>query len=309
MDFFSMAGDPETLLVEALGRENVFVEEPMKDHTTFKIGGPADILVTPETVDQARAVLRISKSTGYPLYVMGLGSNLLVCDRGLPGIVMKFAEKFGNIIVDGDKLICQAGASNEEIARVACEHGLAGYEFASGIPGTVGGAAIMNAGAYDGEFSHVAVSIECITPSGFVVSVKAENAKFGYRHSMMMDEGYIVVGATLQLTQDDPVAIQARMDDLHQRREDKQPLDMPSAGSTFKRPEGYYAGKLIQDAGLRGYSVGDAQVSTKHTGFVVNKGNATARQVLKLIEDVQQRVMDNEGVKLEPEVRMWGFDK
>ncbi|MDO4291055.1 MAG: UDP-N-acetylmuramate dehydrogenase, partial [Eggerthellaceae bacterium] len=202
-------------------------------------------------------------------------------------------------------VVVQAGASNAQVAEAACAAGLAGYEFASGIPGTIGGAAIMNAGAYDGEFRDVAASVRCLTPDGDIVDVSAEEVAWSYRHSMMMERGYVVLGATLRLRAGDATEIRARMDDLARRRAEKQPLEMPSAGSTFKRPEGYFAGKLIQDAGLRGYQVGGAQVSTKHTGFVVNAGGATAADVLQLIADVQARVYENEGVRLEPEVRVW----
>lgn len=294
-------------LTEAVGQQGIRLNEPMSAHTTFKIGGPADVMVLPATEEQAAAAVRACVAAGVKPYLLGLGSNLLVSDAGLRGVVVKLAENLGEIRVQGSCLVCQAGASNEDVARVALEHGLAGYEFASGIPGTIGGAAIMNAGAYDGEFGNVAQGVRCITPAGELVDVPAEQAAWSYRHSMMMDAGYVVVGATLALTPDDPQAIAARMADLAERRQSKQPLEMPSAGSTFKRPAGYFAGKLIQDAGCQGLSVGGAQVSTKHAGFVVNTGNATAQDVLDLIALVQQRVMQRDGVVLEPEVRMWGF--
>lgn len=202
-------------------------------------------------------------------------------------------------------VFAQAGATNAEVAEAACAAGLAGYEFASGIPGTVGGAAVMNAGAYGGEFADVAVSVRCLTPEGAVVDVSAADAAWGYRSSLMMERGYVVLGAILRLTCDDPAVIRARMDDLAQRRDEKQPLDMPSAGSTFKRPEGHFAGKLIQDAGLQGFAVGGAQVSTKHAGFVVNTGDATAADVRILIAQIQERVEERSSVRLEPEVRLW----
>lgn len=202
-------------------------------------------------------------------------------------------------------VFAQAGATNAEVAEAACAAGLAGYEFASGIPGTVGGAAVMNAGAYGGEFADVAVSVRCLTPEGAVVDVPAADAAWGYRSSLMMERGYVVLGAIMRLTCDDPAVIRARMDDLAQRRDEKQPLDMPSAGSTFKRPEGHFAGKLIQDAGLQGFAVGGAQVSTKHAGFVVNIGDATAADVRILIAQIQERVEERSSVRLEPEVRLW----
>lgn len=285
----------------------VHAEEPLSAHTTFEIGGPAEWLVEPTSERQVRDVVLLCHAQGVPFRVLGLGSNVLAADEGVRGVVLRLAENFARVKVDtaSGAVVAQAGASNAEVAEAACAAGLAGYEFASGIPGTVGGAAIMNAGAYDGEFKDVAASVRCLTPEGDIVEVPAQEAAWSYRRSMMMERGYVVLGVTLRLQPDDPAAIRARMDDLARRRAEKQPLDMPSAGSTFKRPQGYFAGKLIQDAGLRGYKVGGAQVSCKHTGFVVNAGGATAADVLQLIADVQQRVFENEGVRLEPEVRLW----
>lgn len=287
------------------GADAVHAEEPLAAHTTFEIGGPAQWLVEPATEEQVCAVAALCRAEGVRLRVLGLGSNVLAADAGVRGVVLKLADRFAHIEVRGSEIVVQAGASNAAVAEAACAAGLAGYEFASGIPGTVGGAAIMNAGAYDGEFKDVAVEVRCLAPDGALVDVSAEEARWSYRHSMMNDRGYIVLGAVLCLHPDEPCAIRARMDDLRQRREEKQPLEMPSAGSTFKRPVGYFAGKLIQDAGLRGYRVGGAQVSIKHTGFVVNAGGATAADVKQLIADVQERVFACEGVRLEPEVRMW----
>lgn len=295
----------EQLLRFAVGAGEVLAEEPLAAHTTFAIGGPAQWLVVPTSENEVRAVAALCREHEVDLRVLGLGSNILAADAGVRGVVLKLADSFARIEVRDSLILAQAGASNAQVARIACEAGLAGYEFASGIPGTVGGAAIMNAGAYDGEFSGVCTSVRCLTPQGDVLEVPADQAQWSYRHSMMADRGYVVLGVTLQLRSDDPDAVQARVDELTQRREEKQPLEMPSAGSTFKRPQGYFAGKLIQDAGLRGYRVGGAQVSEKHTGFVVNAGGATAADVLALIADVQQRVFEAEGVRLEPEVRMW----
>lgn len=233
---------------------------------------------------------------------------MLVSDAGLPGVVIEIGERMAHISIDGSVVHAQAGATNEAVAQAALEAELTGYEFASGIPGSVGGAAIMNAGAYDGEFKDVAVSVSCLFPDGTVREIPAEEADWSYRHSMMSDKGLVVLGATLQLAAGDKDEIRAKMDDLSQRRSSKQPLEMASAGSTFKRPEGYFAGKLIQDSGMQGHSVGDAQVSTKHAGFVVNTGNASAADVLQVIRDVQAAVADQFGVTLETEVRMWGFD-
>lgn len=310
MNTCGMAQD--AALVDALraivGNDNVLLDEPMSAHTTFEIGGPADVFVIPHTEADVAAVVRACRAHNAELRIIGNGSDLLVADGGLRCVVMQILDAMAAIRVEENRVIAQAGATNAQVARAALDAGLAGFEFASGIPGTLGGAAIMNAGAYDGEFKDVAVELTCVTPDGSVVLVSRAEADWSYRHSMMDAAGYIVTEAVLELTPDNRDAIRARMDDLRARREEKQPLDMPSAGSTFKRPEGYFAGKLIQDAELRGYRVGGAQVSTKHTGFVVNAGNATAADVCQLIADVQERVRERFGVSLEPEVRMWGFD-
>lgn len=301
----------DAMLLETLrgivGPEAVRVGVPMSELTTFRIGGPAAVVVEPATADEVAGVLRACRVADVDVRVLGLGSDLLVSDAGVDAVVVRLAQRFSSIEVRGAKLFVDAGASNEQVAQAALAAGLAGYEFASGIPGTIGGAAIMNAGAYGGEFRDVCCGLTCATPDGRIVEVTAWQACWGYRHSMMGDEGWTVLGAVLQLRPDSAASIRARMDDLAMRRAEKQPLDMPSAGSTFKRPAGYFAGKLIQDAGLRGFRVGGAQVSQKHTGFVVNAGGATAADVRELIAQVQQRVFESEGVRLEPEVRMWGF--
>ena len=296
------------MLARIVGEENVRANESMNAHTTFQIGGPADAYVTPRSAEQVAAIVKACREADAPLAVVGNGSDLLVADEGLRCVVMQILDNMADVRVEGTRIVAQAGATNAQVARAALEAELAGFEFASGIPGTVGGAAIMNAGAYGGEFKDVCVELVCVTPDGEFVRVSREDADWSYRHSMMGDAGYIVVEAMLELVHDEVAAIKERMDDLKARREEKQPLEMPSAGSTFKRPEGYFAGKLIQDAGLRGYRVGGAQVSEKHTGFVVNAGGATAADVRQLIADVQDRVFEQFGVRLEPEVKMWGFD-
>lgn len=292
-------------LEDIVGADNVRYDEPMRDHTTFAIGGPADAYVIPHSIGELAAVVKACRAAEAPYRIVGNGSDLLVADEGLRCVVIQVLDNLAGIEVDGTRVFAQAGATNAAVARAALEAGLAGFEFASGIPGTIGGAAIMNAGAYGGEFKDVAVELTCVTPEGDFVTVSREEADWAYRHSMMDGAGYIVAEAVLELAADDAAAIKERMDDLQARREEKQPLEMPSAGSTFKRPEGYFAGKLIQDAGLRGYRVGGAQVSEKHTGFVVNAGGATAADVRALIADVQARVFEQFGVHLEPEVRMW----
>lgn len=298
----------QELLTAAFDADKLKIDEPMAAHTTFGIGGPADYFVSVASVEDIKIALDAARRANAPWHIIGCGSDLLIADAGLRGLVIHLGKDFSKIQIDGSELYAEAGATNEQVANVACEAGLAGYEFASGIPGSIGGAAIMNAGAYDGEFAHVCASVTCLTPEGDIVDVPAAEADWGYRHSMMSDKGYIVLAATLQLVHWKSEDIRARMDDLKQRRESKQPLELGSAGSTFKRPVGYYAGKLIEDAGLRGYTYGGAQVSEKHCGFVVNMGHATAQDVLNVIKDVQKRVLADSGVHLEPEVRIWGFD-
>ncbi len=308
-------------LCKVLGDEQVIFNEPMMRHTTFKIGGLADCLIMPQTVEEIVTCLQLCRESDTPLHIIGLGSDLLVSDAGLRGVVMKLADNFSQVYreeshsINGGNhpekqacyIVAQAGASNSKVAHYAMEHGLSGYEFAAGIPGTVGGAAIMNAGAYGGEFCDVARSLTCVTPQGELVKIDAADANWGYRHSMMDKAGYVVISVSLSLRFSEQAKIQEYMDDLASRRKEKQPLEMPSAGSTFKRPEGYYAGKLIEDAGLRGYRVGGAQVSSKHCGFVVNAENASAADVRQIIKDIQAHVYETSEVLLEPEVRMWGF--
>ena len=249
------------------------------------------------------------EAAGIPWRVLGLGSNVLAPDEGLDGVTLLLADNFAAVeVLPGGLVRAAAGATNAAVAAAARDAGLAGYEFASGIPGTIGGAAIMNAGAYEGQFSDVAVEVRCLVPDGnswHIANVPAVEAAWGYRQSRMMREGWVVLGATLQLRADSPAAIAARMEELRERRESKQPLEMPSAGSTFKRPEGHFAGALIQEAGCQGLRMGGAQVSEKHAGFVVNTGDATAADVLALIAEVQRRVHETTGVQLEPEVRLW----
>ena len=300
------AAEFEWMLKGAVGAGGVLVNEPLARHTTFEIGGPAQWLVLPRTEEQVAAVVARCREAGVPWRVLGAGSNVLAPDEGLGGVVLKLAENFAATeVLPGGELRACAGATNEAVAALACEQGLSGYEFACGIPGTIGGAAYMNAGAYEGQFSDVCASVRCLDGEGHVVEVPAAQAQFGYRHSLMMEQGLVILGATLQLAPGNREHIRAHMADLQRRREEKQPLEMPSAGSTFKRPEGHFAGKLIQDAGMQGKSVGGAQVSEKHAGFVVNTGGATASDVLALVALVQQEVNSRFGVTLEPEVRLW----
>ena len=292
-----------------VGVQDVLENEPMRDHTSFRIGGPADVFVTPHSCEQAAGAIAACRAAEAPVCVMGHGSNLLVADEGLRGVVVQLSGNMAAIATEGDTIRAEAGASNAKVAATACKEGLAGFEFAAGIPGALGGAAVMNAGAYGGEFRDVCFAVDCLTPEGELVRLDAEQAGWGYRTSRIADEGMVVLGVQIGLHEDDPAAIQERMDDLAGRRRAKQPLELPSAGSTFKRPEGDFAGRLIQEAGMQGHRVGDAQVSTKHAGFVVNLGSATAADVLQVIRDVRRAVNEQFGVLLQPEVKLWGFSE
>ncbi len=282
--------------------ENILVNEPMRKHTTFRIGGEAACYVKIENAKQLAAVQGCLKEMDVPILVLGNGSNLLVCDDGFYGVVLEICDKMSDIRVDGTKMIVQAGALMSKIARVAYENGLTGFEFAAGIPGTIGGGTVMNAGAYGGELKQVITSVKMLNDSGEFVELSGEEMEFGYRTSIVKKKPLIVLEVTLQLQEGNKEDILAVMEDLAFRRRDKQPLEYPSAGSTFKRPEGYFAGELIMKSGLRGYRVGGAQVSEKHCGFVINAGDATAEDVLKLMEHVKNRVKETFGVELEPEV-------
>lgn len=290
---------------DIVGEENVLEDEPLSCHTTFQIGGPVPLFVRPRSVREVSEVVRRCAQAEQPWRVIGCGSDLLVSDAGVRGVVIEIRDNLSDIAISGTTVKAGAGATNAAVAEAALAAGLSGYEFASGIPGTLGGAAIMNAGAYDGEFSQVCTRVTCVTPEGEVVEVSAKQAEWSYRHSIFDARGYIVVAVDLSLKRADPAAIRARMDELAERRASKQPLDMPSAGSTFKRPAGHYAAALIDEAGLRGFSLGGAQVSQKHTGFVVNAGGATSADVLALIDEVKRRVLAHSGIALECEVRIW----
>ena len=280
--------------------------EPMAKHTTFRIGGPADYLVMPHSVPEILEVIAFCKNAGIPYYVIGNGSNLLVSDEGIRGVVIRLGKEFGRISVNGTTVTAEAGALLSQTASAAAEASLTGMEFAGGIPGTVGGACVMNAGAYGGEMKQILKSVTALCADGTVTTLTSGELDLGYRTSIFLKKNLIVLSAEIELKRGEPEEIRRISEDLKQRRTSKQPLDLPSAGSTFKRPEGYFAGKLIMDAGLRGYRVGDAQVSEKHCGFVVNRGSATCAEVRQLIEDVSGKVYEQFGVRLEPEVRFLG---
>ncbi len=293
-------------LKNILNDDAVLVAEMMKNHTSFQIGGPADILLLPRSIAEIVAVYQLLNGAGIPITWLGKGSNILVSDQGIRGAVIKIAENFGDLTVVGENLVVAAGALLEKVSQVAAEHSLTGFEFACGIPGTIGGAVFMNAGAYDGEMAQVVHAVTVLRRTGDVVRLTKEQLSFRYRGSSIQDDGDIVLGVELKLKKGDKQAIAATVADLTARRTAKQPLDLPSAGSTFKRPAGYYAGKLIQDSGLRGVRFGDAAVSQKHCGFVVNLGAATCRDVITLIGFIQKTVADKFGVNMQTEVRKIG---
>ena len=290
-----------------LGSENVLKEEPMKNHTTFRVGGPADWLVTPTEEEQIRDVVNLLRAEKVPYYVMGNGSNLLVGDKGYRGVIIQLGKNLSQIrMTEEGVLYAQAGALLSKIAAEAFAQSLTGFEFASGIPGTLGGAVMMNAGAYGGEMKHVLKDALALTADGELRVLPVEQMALGYRTSIFAQNGDIVLSAQIRLQPGNPEEIRAYMDELKEKRITKQPLEYPSAGSTFKRPKGYFAGKLIEDTGLRGFQFGGAQVSEKHCGFVINKGQATAADILSLIEQVSDRVEAKFGVRLEPEVKRIG---
>ena len=292
-------------LEQIAGKENIHPNEPMSRHTTFRVGGPADVLVTPEA-EKLAAVTGACREAGEPYYIVGNGSNLLVGDGGIRGVVILTRDGMDEISADGVRITAGAGALLSRTASLAASHALTGMEFAAGIPGTIGGAMVMNAGAYGGEMKDVTEEVTVLTEKGEIKTLKREELKMGYRTSIIAEKGYLVLEAVLQLTDGDLKEIRAVMEDLKKKRISKQPLEYPSAGSTFKRPKGYFAGKLIMDAGLRGFQVGGAQVSEKHCGFVINTGDATAEDVTELIRQVAERVKAQSGVTLEPEVKLLG---
>lgn len=291
---------------DLLGEEKVRISEPMNRHTTFRIGGPADYFLLPSTAEEVKKILEICKEKELPYFILGNGSNLLVSDEGYCGVIIQLYRNYGRITVEGTNIRAGAGALLSQIASAAKNASLTGFEFAGGIPGTLGGAVVMNAGAYGGEMKNVLKEVTVMTEQGEIMTIPAEKLEMGYRTSLVKKAGYLVLEAVISLKAGDVEEIKAIMKDLTEKRVSKQPLEYPSAGSTFKRPEGYFAGKLIMDAGLRGYQVGGAQVSEKHCGFVINKGNATAADVCGLMKDVQEKVQEQFGVTLEPEVKFLG---
>lgn len=289
--------------------ENVVLNEPMSEHTSFRIGGNADAFANAKSAEEIKKLIAYCKKESIPYMIMGNGSNMLVSDKGIRGLVIQIGNGMQACEVNGEEVYAEAGVLMSKLSKIVLREELSGFETLSGIPGTLGGGIYMNAGAYGGEIKDITDEVTYIDTDGEIRTISGEEAKFSYRHSIFEEKGYIVLSAKLKLKKGSYDEIKAAMDDYNKRRADKQPLSMPSAGSTFKRPEGYFAGKLIQDCGLMGYSVGGAQVSEKHAGFIVNKGGAAAEDVLNLIKHVKNTVMEKFGVELEPEVRLLGeFD-
>ena len=302
-----MSDEIVTRLINITGKDNVRINEPMKNHTTFKIGGPAQYYVTPESVTQIQEVVSLCKDKNISLHVIGNGSNILVGDDGVDGVVLALFNTFSDYEIKDNVITAQAGMSLIKLAVIALREGLTGLEFASGIPGSVGGAVYMNAGAYDGQMKDVVTSVTVLDEAGNIRILGRDELDMGYRTSAVAKHNMIVLQVIIELKAGNKEQIKDRMNQLSELRKQKQPLEYPSAGSTFKRPEGYFAGKLIADAGLKGYSIGGAAVSEKHAGFVVNMGGATAKDVVELTDYIKKRIIEQFGVTLELEIKKIGL--
>ena len=302
-----MSDEIVTRLINITGKDNVRINEPMKNHTTFKIGGPAQYYVTPESVTQIQEVVSLCRDMNIPLHVIGNGSNILVGDDGVDGVVLALFNTFSDYEIKDNVITAQAGMSLIKLSVIALREGLTGLEFASGIPGSVGGAVYMNAGAYDGQMKDVVTSVTVLDEAGNIRILGRNELDMGYRTSAVAKHNMIVLQVIIELKAGDKEQIKDRMNRLSELRKQKQPLEYPSAGSTFKRPEGYFAGKLIADAGLKGYSIGGAAVSEKHAGFVVNMGGATAKDVVELTDYIKKRIIEQFGVTLELEIKKIGL--
>lgn len=295
------------LFNHSFDESQIRTNEPMKNHTSFKIGGPADIFFIPKTPEEIKKALSICKDNKIPHYILGNGTNILFSDKGFRGVVINIFENYNQVFLSEETLIsAKSGILLSSLANFALENELCGFEFASGIPGTLGGAVCMNAGAYGGEMKDVIESVEVLDKEGNIKLVSNTDMNFSYRNSVIQQEGLVVLSASVRLQKGDKSEISSKMNELNTRRREKQPLEMPSAGSTFKRPEGHFAGKLIMDAGLQGYTLGGAMISEKHCGFIVNKGNATCADVMNLVAYVKNTVQDKFGVAIEPEIRIIG---
>lgn len=293
-------------LESIVAAENILLEEPMHKHTTFRVGGPAEVFVTVENKEQLEKIIKYLNLVERPYFILGNGSNLLVGDKGYRGVIIRLGGEFNILKTEGTLLTAGASVLLSAVAREAMENGLTGMEFASGIPGSIGGGVKMNAGAYDGEMRQIVESVQVMYKDGSILDLDNETMEFGYRNSVIKNRPYVVLQVSLRLQPGNREEILARMNELAARRKEKQPLEFASAGSTFKRPEGYFAGKLIMDSGLRGARIGGAQISEKHCGFVINDGTATAADIAELIQEVSETVKEKFGVTLEPEVILLG---
>ena len=293
-------------LESIVAAENILLEEPMHKHTTFRVGGPAEVFVTVENKEQLEKIIKYLNLVERPYFILGNGSNLLVGDKGYRGVIIRLGGEFNTLKTEGTLLTAGASVLLSAAAREAMENGLTGMEFASGLPGSIGGGVKMNAGAYDGEMRQIVESVQVMYKDGSILDLDNETMEFGYRNSVIKNRPYVVLQVSLRLQPGNREEILARMNELAARRKEKQPLEFASAGSTFKRPDGYFAGKLIMDSGLRGARIGGAQISEKHCGFVINDGTATAADIAELIQEVSETVKEKFGVTLEPEVILLG---
>jgi len=293
-------------ILNFLPADCLLFHEEMKKHTTFGIGGPVDIMALPRDEDDVRTLISFCRQRDIPLFIFGMGSNLLVRDGGIRGIAIKLGENLDAVDVIGDIIQAQAGVKLATLARIAAFHSLTGLEFAEGIPGSLGGAVVMNAGAYNGEMESIVIDVTAIGPDSNLQTFKAQEMQFSYRHSIFQRNEFIVLSARLQLVSGERQEIENRMHEYARRREEKQPLDKPSAGSIFKRPQGFYVGPMLEELGLKGFRIGGAQVSAKHAGFIVNSGQATASDVLQLINYIQEKARERFGVELQTEIRVVG---
>jgi UDP-N-acetylmuramate dehydrogenase len=291
---------------EIIPEERLRWQEPLSEHTTFKVGGPADVLVFPQSIGEIQQLIKTCRSEDIPYVILGLGSNILFRDKGFRGVVIKLGHSLKSLYISGEEIMAEAGIRLSELSKKAAANSLSGLEFAEGIPGSVGGAVVMNAGAYNGEMSQVLTAVSALDKNGDLRTFKPEEMALGYRTSIFQNGDWVVVSALMKLSPAKRTEIEAKMKEFARLRREKQPLDLPSAGSTFKRPTGIYVGPLIEKMGLKGYRIGDAQVSTKHAGFIVNCGQACAQDIIDLIKHIQQRAYDEYNIILEPEVRIIG---
>lgn len=293
-------------ITSIIPEERIRFQEPLSSHTTFKIGGPADVMAFPESISEIQQLVQYCHEFHIPYVILGLGSNVLVRDKGFRGLVIKLGNSLKGLYISGDEILAEAGIRLSELSKKAAANSLSGLEFAEGIPGSVGGAVVMNAGAYNGEMGQVLAAVSAIDPDGRIRKFQPEDMQLGYRSSIFQNTGWIVVSALLKLTPGRREDIENQMKEYARQRRDKQPLDMPSAGSTFKRPSGYYVGPLLEEMGLKGFRIGGAEVSSKHAGFIVNAGQASAQDIINLIAFIQQRALNEYQIKLETEIRIVG---